>query len=189
MVAERSVRRFDVDEYHWMARVGILHPDERVELLDGEIVTMCPIGPVHNAEVDILSHHFHMGTHGRAQVRTQGSIRLSRHSEPEPDLALLKPRPDFYRHDMARPEDVLLIVEVADSSLASDRDVKLPLYARAGIPEVWLLDIPAQRLLVHTQPERDGYKHTRIVGPGDQVAPAAFPDLALTHTDIFGEDE
>jgi Uma2 family endonuclease len=189
MVAERSLRRFDVDEYHWMGRVGILHPDERVELLDGEIVTMCPIGPVHNAEVDILNQRFVIGLAGRAQVRTQGSIRLSRYSEPEPDLALLKPRPDFYRNDMARAEDVLLIVEVADSSLASDRSVKLPLYAAAGIPEAWLLDIAAQRLLVHTEPERGGYKHTRIVGPGDQVAPSAFPDLVLTHTDIFGEEE
>ncbi|MBI2761982.1 MAG: Uma2 family endonuclease [Chloroflexi bacterium] len=189
MVAERSPRRFDVDEYHWMARVGILHPDERVELLDGEIVTTCPIGAAHNAAVDVLSQRFVIGLAGRSQVRTQGSIRLSRYSEPEPDLVLLKPRPDCYRHDMARAEDVLLIVEVADSSLVSDRDVKLPLYARAVIPEVWLLDIPAQRLLVHTDPERDGYKHTRIVGPGDQVAPAAFPDLVLTHTDIFGEHE
>jgi Uma2 family endonuclease len=187
MVAEPVRRRFDVDEYHWMGRVGILRPDERVELLDGEIVTMSPIGNMHNATVDRANQFFTTRLAGTAQVRTQGSIRLSQYSEPEPDIALLRPRPDFYASAPPTPVEVLLIIEVADSSLASDRNAKLPLYAAAGIIEVWLVDLQHRRITVYREPEQGRYLQVTVAGPDSVLSPIAFPDLAVTYADIFGK--
>ena len=163
--------RFDVGQYRRMAETGVLAPDARVELLDGEIVDMPPIGPSHNATVDRLNRLLVTAVGERAIVRVQGSFELSGHSEPEPDLALFAPREDFYAAALPGPGDVLLVVEVADSTLARDRDVKLPLYARHGVREAWLVDIEGRRLSVHTDPGPDGYASARAaelhaVSPG-----------------------
>ena len=164
--------RFDVHEYRRMGETGVLGPDARVELIDGEIIDMPPIGPSHNAAVDRLNRQLGAVVGERAILRVQGSFELSGHSEPEPDLALFAPRDDFYEHALPRPADVLLVIEIADSALVRDRDVKLPLYARHGVPEAWLVDLEGRRLTVHTDPTPDGYASVtappelRAVSPG-----------------------
>ncbi len=138
--------RFTVEDYHKMAEVDILGEDDRVELIDGEIIEMAPIGRLHAVCVVRLTDLFGETLRRRAIVWAQNPIGLGERSEPQPDLALLRWRPNFYADADPRPEDVLLIIEVADTSLAYDRDIKVPLYARAGIPEVWLVDLNEARL-------------------------------------------
>jgi Uma2 family endonuclease len=186
MAVQLTRRRFTVDEYYWMARVGILAPDDRVELIDGEIVEMAPIGPVHAASVRQCTERFGREYSDLAQVSVQSPIRLGEHNEPEPDLALVRRRADFYRLAHPTPEDVFLVVEVADTSLAVDRRVKLPLYARAGIPETWLVDLQHDVLLVHREPTPDGYRVTRTARRGERIAPLAFPDREIAIADLLG---
>ena len=178
--------RFTVADYHKMAEVGILGEDERVELIEGEIVDLTPIGRRHLATVDRLNDRFVRGLGDEVIVRVQGAIRLSEHSEPQPDLVLLRRRPDFYATTDATPEDVLLIVEVADTSLAYDREVKVPLYARAGIPEVWLVDLANQRIVVYREPAPDGYHTAAIFQGDDRLSPQAFPEFHLAAAEIVG---
>lgn len=178
-------RRFTVAEYYRMAEVGILAPDERVELLDGEIIQVSPIGSRHAACVDRVNQLF-IPARPRAIVRVQGPIRLDDYSEPEPDLALLRPRADFYAMGHPGPADVFLIVEVMDTSAASDRTVKLALYARAGIAEVWLVDLNRGLVEVHRQPSAAGFGEILTFRRGQTVSPLAFPDLALDVDVILG---
>jgi Uma2 family endonuclease len=133
--------RVTVHEYHRMAEAGVLAADARVELIEGEIIDMAPIGMSHNSAVDQLAHLLIRALGDLVITRIQGSIRLSQTSEPEPDVAVLKPRTDFYRHELATGADALLIIEVSDSTLRYDRDVKVPLYARHNVPEVWIVDL------------------------------------------------
>lgn len=178
--------RFTVDEYHQMARAGILREDDRVELIDGEIVDMSPIGREHQFTVDFLNEQFAVGLYGRAIVRVGGSIRLGTQSEPEPDLVLLRPRPDRYRDVDAGPADVLVLIEVSDTSLDYDRTVKLPRYALAGISEAWVVNLPAGQVEVYRSPTPDGYREVQRFPRGARVAPAAFPDLSLAVDEIVG---
>jgi Uma2 family endonuclease len=178
--------RFTVDEYHQMARAGILREDDRVELIDGEIVDMSPIGREHQAAVDVLNYRLTAGLGLRAIVRVQGSIRLGLHSEPEPDLVLLRPRASFYRDIDASPGDVLLLIEVSDASLDYDRTVKLPRYALAGISEAWVVNLPAGQVEVYRSPTPDGYREVQRFPRGGRLAPAAFPDLSLAVDEIVG---
>ncbi len=166
-----ALRPFTVAEYHRMAEVGIFAPDERVELLDGQIIPMSPIGSQHAAHVDRLTQFFVQECAHMAIVRVQSPIRLGQHSEPEPDIALLRPRADYYAEAHPTAADVYLVVEVADSSLAYDQQQKVPRYAAAGIAEVWVLDVLAARLTVYRQPGAAGY--------GQQFAPAADDPLTL----------
>jgi Uma2 family endonuclease len=144
--------RFSVADYHRMGEAGILGPELRTELIDGEVVEMPPIGHPHAGTVKLLSNLLKEHLGATAIVSVQDPVWLNDHTEPLPDLALLRPRPDYYRNGHPTPGDVLLIIEVADSSLSYDRDVKLPRYALAGIPEVWLVDLAGRRLLRHCQP-------------------------------------
>jgi Uma2 family endonuclease len=179
-------RRFTVDDYYRMAEVGILTEDDRVELLDGEIVEMSPIGSDHGGHVKRLTALFTSRLGARVIVSVQDPVRLSRHSEPQPDVVLLRPRDDFYARSHPRPEDVLLLVEVADTSVDTDRRIKMPLYARAGIGEVWLLDLPAERVEIYREPAATGYRETRTLARGQGLSPQAFPDLALVVEDLLG---
>jgi Uma2 family endonuclease len=179
-------RRFTVDDYYRMAEVGILTEDDRVELLDGEIVEMSPIGSVHGGHVKRLNALFTSQLGARVVVSVQDPVRLSRFSEPQPDVTLLRPREDFYARAHPRPEDVLLLIEVADTSVETDRRVKLPLYAGAGVREVWLLDLPAERVEIHRQPTAFGYSEIRTLARGQGLSPQAFPDLALGVEDLLG---
>ncbi|HET9361744.1 MAG TPA: Uma2 family endonuclease, partial [Vicinamibacterales bacterium] len=138
MVSTVTRRRFTADEYQRMGQVGILSEGDRVELIDGEIVVMTAMGPRHNASVSAATRALVRAAHDDAIVLPQGSVRLDLYYEPEPDLVLLRPRADFYASRHAGPADILLIIEIADSSLEYDRDVKAPVYAAAGIQEYWL---------------------------------------------------
>ena len=179
-------RRFTVDEYHCMAEAGILGEDDRVELLDGEIIEMSPIGDRHFGCVLQSSTLFNMRLAGRALVSVQSPVRLSTGSEPEPDISLLRPRADFYRTGKPGPDDVLLIVEVSDSSLAFDRDTKLLFYAAAGIPEMWIVDLNKMCVLVYRDPRDGVYQQTWVVERDGKLSPAAFPDVLLSVTDLVG---
>lgn len=172
-------RRFSVDEYYRMAEVGILSSKDRVELLQGEVVEMSPIGVRHAACVDFLAACFMVRLGDRAHVRVQGPVRLDGLSEPEPDVAVLKRRPDGYTTAHPRPEDVLLIVEVAQASVEKDRSVKLPLYASAGIPEVWIVNLIDGAVEVFRDPDKSGYTMSEVAVRGHEIAPAAFPDVRL----------
>lgn len=179
-------RRFSVEEYHQMVQVGILKEDDRVELVEGEILEMTPIGPRHAVCVDGLTHRLVEALGSRAVVRVQGPISLGPHSEPQPDLAVLRPPLTRYREAHPGPADLFLVVEVAESSVADDARRKLPLYARAGVREAWLVNLPAQTIEVHRGPTREGYQDVRTLGRGQRFAPEAFPDCTLTVDDILG---
>jgi Uma2 family endonuclease len=179
-------RRFTADEYHRMGDSGILSEDDRVELIEGEIVEMAPIGSRHQACVDRLTELLSRHMAQRAVIRVQGPIRLGEHSEPQPDLALLRRRPDFYAASHPGPQDILLVVEVADTSADYDREVKLPIYSRFSIPEVWLVDLQGERVDVFLEPSIAGYQSIQMLRRGHHLCPRAFPDLELTVDNIFG---
>ena len=146
-----------VDDYYRMAEIGILDDEARVELIDGEVIDMAPPGSPHAGTVTYLTEVLMGAVAGRASVRVQNPVRLDKYSEPQPDLALLRRRDDFYRERHPQPDDVLLIVEVAASSLRFDRKKKVPLYARHGIPEMWLVDLGGRRLVRYRAPQHGSY--------------------------------
>jgi Uma2 family endonuclease len=177
--------RITADEYHRMAEVGLLAPDARVELIEGEIIDMAPIGTAHTSVVDQLNRLFIRAFGDDAIVRVQGSVRLSEMSEPEPDLVLLKPRPDFYRHDFATGADMLLVIEVSDSTLRFDRDVKTPFYARHDVPEAWIVDLPNDQLLVFDSLENGVYAEQRSVARPGTMRVMGLPGVAVDLSSIF----
>ena len=178
--------RFTRRDYHRMAEAGILDEDARVELIDGEILDMSPIGRKHAACVGRLTHLFGRGLADAAIVWVQNPIQLGEHAEPQPDLALLQPRADFYAAGLPTSAAVLLVVEVADTSADYDRRVKAPLYARSGIPELWLVDLDQDHVTVYGDPTASGYAAARVRRRGEAVGPAAFPDLVLSVDEILG---
>jgi Uma2 family endonuclease len=180
-----TTRRFTVEDYYRMAEAGILTPDDRVELLDGEIAEMTPIGSPHAACVDRLNRLLTATVGDRAIVRVQNPIRLDRYSEPQPDLALLRSRDDFYAAAHPGPADVLLVIEVAHTSEPMDRTVKLPLYARSGIPTAWLVVLADDRILLHEGPGPDGYRVARELHRGDRLRLEAL-GIELSVADILG---
>ena len=177
MVTETKPRLFDVDEYYAMAEAGILTEDDRVELLDGEIVTMAPIGSLHASCVDMLTRILVTHVGERAVVRVQNPVRLDSRTEPQPDVMLLKW--GDYSQGHPGPEDVLLLIEVSDTTVESDRGVKLPLYARSGIREVWIVDLPAQAVETYSEPEGGAYSRSGSVGLDGELSPAALGDVSL----------
>ena len=180
-------RRFTVAEYYAMADAGILSENDRVELLDGDLIVMPPIGDWHASSVDLFTNILPPRLQGRAIVRVQNPTRLDNNSEPQPDVMLLRWRDDFYRNGHPAPGDVLLLIEVADSSVEFDRTVKLSAYARAGISEVWIAARPERRIEAYTDPVGDSYSTVRYFGLGETVAPQAFPDIILEVAQIIGE--
>src|SRR5207237_1757760 len=157
MTVVLKTHRFTVDEYHRRGEVGIFSEDDRVELLAGEIVEMSPLGPLHAGTVDRLTALFASRLGAEVIVRVQNPLLLrTEDSEPQPDVVLLRLRTDFYARSHPEAQDVYLVIEVADTSMVTDREVKLPIYARAGVPEVWLLDVAAQRVEVHRHPTPAG---------------------------------
>jgi Uma2 family endonuclease len=171
--------RFTSREYYRMAETGVLKPDSRVELLDGQIIDMSPIGPFHGGAVTRLIRLFVTQSNGRWLVWSQNPVTLDEYSEPQPDLMLVKPAADDYTTGLPAPDDVFLLIEVSDSTLASDREKKLPLYGRAGIREVWIINLPDQTVEVYRDPHYQGYASTQILRPGTQASPLAFPDVAV----------
>jgi Uma2 family endonuclease len=180
-------RRFTLDEYHRMGEAGILGEDDRVELIEGEIVEMTPIGSRHAATVARIQHLFSTRLGDRAVVWSQNPLLLVRHqSEPGPDVMLLAPRADFYASALPEPPAVRLLVEVADSSLLYDRRTKVPLYARAGVSETWLVDLEANRVEIHRGPGSSSYRDVSVPGADERFSPVAFPDLTVTLRDLLG---
>ncbi len=177
-------RRFTVDEYCAMADAGILGEEERIELLDGEIVVMPPIGAPHEDGTTRLSSDLITRLQGRAWVRVQNSVRINDYGLPEPDIAIVRLRDDYHRQ-RPTPADVLLVTEVSDSSLEYERDVKLPRYAAAGIPEVWIANVPARQVEAFHDPVDGVYQSSRIVPDDGKLSPRAFPDVALTVGDFL----
>lgn len=186
MAVELKRHRFTRADYHQMAKVGILEPKARVELIDGEIIEMSPIGRRHRSSVDRVNDVFAPRLHGAAIVRIRSSVTLGEYGEPEPDLTLLRFRADFYAESDETPEDVLLIVEVADSSESYDRRIKGPLYARFGIADYWLVDLNRDHVTVYRDPTQDGYASSRVFRRGESISPLAFPDLTVPIEDILG---
>jgi Uma2 family endonuclease len=163
--------RFTVHDYHRMGEAGILQEDERVELIEGEIVEMAAIGTRHFSCVNRM---LVMGVGDAAVVSVQNPVRLNEHTEPQPDITVIRPRD--YTESLPVPDDVLLLMEVSDTTLPYDRNVKLPLYACAGIGEVWSVNLPAKTIEQYTDPSGDGYRRVDHKRGGQELQPAALPD-------------
>ena len=172
-----------VRDYYLMAQAGILRPEDRTELIDGEVIDMAPIGSAHASVVDKLIWLFQSALRNHAILRVQNPIQLNDLSQPQPDIALLKPTPDFYRDAHPQAADVLLLIEVADSSLDYDRNTKLALYARHAIPEVWLVDLPASRVERWLRPDSKAYQTQDILS--GLVAPGLLPGCSIDISALF----
>jgi hypothetical protein len=181
-----AVRRFTVDEYHRMGQAGVLHEDDRVELIHGQIVTMTPVGDDHLSCVNRLHRLFASLAHHDATPSVQNPVVLDQHEEPQPDFTLLRFRQDGYKARRPGAGDALLVIEVGDSSAAYDRKTKMPLYAEAGIPEAWLVDLPDDTLEVYREPRGGRYHDVRTARRGGTVSPLAFPGLVLQVDDVLG---
>ena len=179
MSVETIKRRFDVDDYHRMAEAGILTEDDRVELIDGEILAMTPIGPRHNASVNRATRALVTAARDQAIVQVQGSVRLDRFHEPQPDCVLLRPRPDFYASQLPGPRDIVLVIEIAESSLQYDREVKGRIYAESGVPEYWLVDVDDHTVSRFTEPRDGAYRTLRRCHPGESIAPESLPECLI----------
>jgi len=185
MGVEITKKLFTVDEYYRMAEAGILGPEDRVELIDGEIIQMSPIGHRHMGCVNRAVRLFIESVGRRAVVSPQNPVLLSMWTEPQPDVTVLKPRDDCY--DSKKPEyaDALLVIEIAETSLSYDRDVKVPRYAAAGIPEVWIEDLTHDQLLVYRDPGKNGYLNALTLRRADSISPLAFPDVTFKVGDLL----
>lgn len=174
---EITRRRFTVHEYHLMAEAGILHEDDRVELIEGELSEMTAIGTRHFTSVNALTRLLVREVGDEAVVSIQNPVRLNESSEPEPDVAVIRPRD--YRDSLPGPEDVLFLIEVSDTTLSYDRNVKLPLYARSGIPEVWIFDLTGEIVERHSGPSGDIYRHLDRVKRGETLDSTTIPGLTF----------
>ena len=177
-----------MEEYHALLAQGILHEHDRVELLKGEIHALCPVNVRHAHCVRRLNWLFNSCFGARVIVDIQNPIRLDAYSEPQPDVTLLRPRADFYATEHPQPEDILLVVEVADSSLIYDREVKHQLYAAAGIAEFWVVNLVEGRLEVYREPTAQGYRHRQWLWEGDTITLAAFPDIPCKLEHLWSAD-
>ncbi|MGB3849750.1 MAG: Uma2 family endonuclease [Tunicatimonas sp.] len=177
----------NTDTYHRMIETGILTEEDQVELIHGEIISMSPVGKLHIAVVDRISNLIKEIVGKQVIVRTQSPIVVPDHSEPEPDITLLKPDPDFYATQAAQPEDVLLVIEVAHTTWGTDYEIKRPLYASAGIPELWLVNVNKHEIEVHRTPAPGTYKNISILQSGDTVAvPVPGVNATVTVDDLLG---
>jgi Uma2 family endonuclease len=179
-------RLLTVDDYHRMGEAGILPEDDRVELIEGELVEMAPIRSEHAGSVGALNHLLVLAVGARGLVFPQNPVRLDFHNEPQPDFTVLKPRRDGYRSALPTPEDVLLLVEVSASSLGYDRGLKLALYAHHAIPEVWVVNLAAEEVEVFTKPAGDQYGSTIRVARSGSLEIKALPGVRIVADPIFG---
>ena len=177
--------RFTVADFHRLGEIGILNEDERLELINGEIFDMPPIGSPHGGRVNQLNRLLTKAVDESAIVSVQNPVILDDHSEPEPDLALLRPRADFYTDSHPRVPDVLLLIEVADSTLQTDRDIKVPLYARHGIPEVWIVAIPERRIRRFAHPEQGVYQMQETLDLRQPTPLPGLPDCSVELAALF----
>lgn len=186
---EPTPRLFTVDEYYKMAEVGILGPNERVQLIEGIIFQMPAIGPRHAYNVNRLTRMFWMRLGDRGDVRNQSPVRLANRAEPEPDIAVVTAYPDdpkTYESRHPTTEETLLVVEIADSTLTFDLGEKARMYSRRGLRELWVVDLQGHRLVVHREPTPDGYANVRTLSRDETIVPLAFPDITCTVDEILG---
>jgi|ERR1700722_6831992 len=181
-----SRMQITTDRYKMMIAAGVLTKYDRVELIDGDLLNMAPIGSKHSAITSRFHELFVLAVSRAATVVSGGPVDLGEFSEPQPDLALLKRRADFYRDKLPEAADVLLLIEVSDSSLSFDQGVKLRLYARYGVAEYWVVDVEGRRIVTYREPSVQGYARTLECAGGDLVAPLAFPDVKIAVGDLFG---
>lgn len=177
--------RFTVKDYYRMGEAGVLRPDARVELLDGKIFDVLPIRPFHSGVIIRLLRLFSEFSRDRWLVSAHNPVHLDEYSEPKPDLMLLKPDPDDYTNAHPAPDDVFLLIEVADSSLNFDRGEKIPAYGRAGISEVWIINLSARTIEIYREPHFTGYEICQTLRAGEKVSPRAFPDVELEVAELL----
>lgn len=186
MQTEVVRKLFTVDDYYRMAEAGIIADGERVELIEGEIVQMSPIGDRHSLAVNRANMIFARGVGDRAVVSVQNPASMDRYNEPQPDVVLIRPREGFYGTGKPAPEDVLLMIEVADTTLRKDRNVKLPVYARNGIREVWIVDLQHDVILVFRDPKDGAYQTSETFKLGQLIRCGAFPEFAIESGELLG---
>ena len=179
-------RKFTVEQYHQMVETGILTENDRVELIRGEIIEMSPIGRKHAAHVKRLTELFFLRLAQAVTIGVQDPVELDDTSEPQPDVALLRRRADFYLARHPQPQDIFLLVEVADTTVEFDRDVKIPLYAEDGIVEAWLVDINQECVEVYTEPAPTGYQNVQKFYRGQILSMQAFPDVNIAVDKVLG---
>jgi Uma2 family endonuclease len=186
MSVQIARRHFNTTEYYRMVEAGILSEGDRVELIDGEVIEMSPIGSRHAACVDRLNKLLNRLVPQEVIVRVQNPIILDDYSAPQPDISLLRPRADFYAQEHPAPADVLLVIEVADSSTGFDREIKLPLYAQAMLPEVWLIILPDDTVEIYSQPANGSYQASRVFKRGETLTSNAVSTLSFDIAVILG---
>lgn len=179
------VHRFSTDDYLAMIDAGVLGPEDKVELIDGTICDMSPQGPRHTGDLIALIDLF-LPVKDRCHFAVQSTMPFGGDRVLDPDFAVLRPRDDAYRGAYAKPEDVMLLIEVASTSQVHDREVKGPIYAKAGVGDYWIIDIPGDRVFIHRDPAGDTYGEIRMLRRGDKVTPVNFPDFELDVADILG---
>jgi Uma2 family endonuclease len=176
--------RFTVHDYHRMGEAGILHEDDRVELIEGEIVEMAAIGTRHFSCVNRLNRLLVMSVGDEAVISVQNPVRLNEHTELQPDLAVIRPRD--YRESLPEPDDVLLLIEVSDTTLAYERGLKLQLYAQAEIREVWIVNLPAETIERYTEPSSDGYQRVAQTRRGQALESTGLPGVIPSADEVLG---
>jgi len=186
MSVQVARRYFSADEYHRMGEAGIFSEDDRVELIEGEILKMSPIGSRHAATVKRLNGQLNRLLGDRAIVSVQDPILLNDFSETQPDIAILRRRDDFYARAHPSASDALLIIEIADTSVEYDHDIKLPAYARSAVPEVWIVDLPAETVVAHADLANGVYRAVSTYRRGDSITPLHFPDFSIEVVSILG---
>ena len=189
MPAEVTKKLFTVDEYYRMVEAGILAPTDRVELIEGEVIQMSPIGNRHVGCVNRAMELFISALRGRATVSVQSPLRLGKYNVPQPDVIVLKPRADYYSSKPQTGQDVFFLVEVSDTTFRYDTTVKLPIYARNGVPEVWIENLQKDVLLVCREPSGEAYKTQLTLQRGDSLSPLTFPDVTFKIEDLLGRKQ
>lgn len=185
MRTEATKKLFNVDEYYRMAEIGVI-PDRRTELINGEVIEMSPMGARHASAVGRITEFMVPLLKGKAHLRPQLPLRLNDYNEPQPDLCFVRPRRDYYGSKHPGSADTLLAIEVSDSSLRYDRDVKSEVYAASRVPEFWVVDLPGDVLLIFRDPSRGAYKTSLTVKRGESVAALAFPEIEISVADLLG---
>jgi Uma2 family endonuclease len=182
----KTRKRFTVEDYYRMGETGILSENERTELIEGEIIEMSPIGDPHMIAVNRANMIFARGIGDKVVVSVQNPAFMDRYNLPQPDVVLIRPREGFYGAGKPNPEDVVLLIEVSDTSLRFDRRVKVPIYARSGIREVWVIDLQNGSVYVYRGPRDNAYSLIEMKQRSDTVSPEAFPDFRIQVSDLIG---
>jgi Uma2 family endonuclease len=186
MEIEVTKKLFTVDEFNRMAEVGIFGPKPRIELIEGEIIEMAPIGMRHMGCVNRATALLITRLGARAVISVQNAVVLSNYTEPQPDIVVAKPRDSYYGDKYIAPEDTFLVIEVSDTTVRYDRDRKMPLYAKAKVPEVWIENLQNDVVLVYRDPDPKGYKTALTLHRGEALTIAAFPEIQFKVEDFLG---